>query len=152
MRCVLQKVQRGRVDVDGVTIGEIADGLVLLLAVGEHDTTEDADWLAEKILKLRLFSEAGSESFMEQSIEQVGGGILVISQFTLFGNCKKGTRPSFTGSARPEQAKELYEYTVGKLKESNLRVETGEFGEHMEVHLTNDGPITLIIDSKQKEY
>ncbi|MBT4153531.1 MAG: D-tyrosyl-tRNA(Tyr) deacylase [Candidatus Magasanikbacteria bacterium] len=152
MRCVLQKVARSRVAVDDESVGEIADGLMLLLGVGAEDTEEDADWLAEKILKLRLFSDPGSESFMEKSVVDHHGAILVVSQFTLFGNCKKGTRPSFTGSARPEQATELYEYFVTKLRESDLRVDTGAFGEHMEIHMTCDGPVTLWLDSKQKDY
>ncbi|MCB9799060.1 D-tyrosyl-tRNA(Tyr) deacylase [Candidatus Nomurabacteria bacterium] len=148
MRIVLQKVKRSFVEVDTNIVGEIADGYLLLLAVHRDDSQADADKLIEKVLKLRLFSDPGSESFMEKSIMDVEGGILVVSQFTLYGDCKKGTRPSFSDSARPQEAKELYEYFAHKLRaDSGLRVETGEFGAYMEVQITNDGPITLILDS-----
>lgn len=147
MRIVLQKVNRAMVDVGGRTIGEIAEGYLLLLGIKNGDTVADADWLVEKVLKLRLFHGDEGKSFMEKNIQEVGGGILVVSQFTLYGSCRKGTRPNFTDSAAPDVAKELYEYTVKKFMESGLRTETGEFGEHMDVELINDGPITLVIDS-----
>ncbi len=154
MKIVLQKVTRAHVSVASTDfdedniIGEIANGFVVLLGVTHEDTERDADVLIEKLLKLRLFADADSNTFMERNIQEEGGGILVISQFTLYGNCKKGTRPSFTDAARPEVAKPLYNYFIMKLRElTDLRVEGGEFGEHMEVSLTNDGPITLILES-----
>ena len=147
MRIVLQKVKRGMVDIDGQTIAQIADGYVLLLAIHKNDTTVDADKLVEKVLKLRLFAPVGSDSFMEQNIIEWGGSLIIVSQFTLYGDCKKGTRPSFTDSARPEKAKELYKYVVDTFIEKGIHVEVGAFGEHMEVELINDGPITLILDS-----
>ncbi|MBT3817514.1 MAG: D-tyrosyl-tRNA(Tyr) deacylase [Candidatus Magasanikbacteria bacterium] len=147
MRIVLQKVKRGMVDIDGQTIAQIADGYVLLLAIHKNDTTVDADKLVEKVLKLRLFAPVGSDSFMEQNIIEWGGSLIIVSQFTLYGDCKKGTRPSFTDSARPEKAKELYKYVVDSFIEKGIHVEVGAFGEHMEVELINDGPITLILDS-----
>ena len=149
MRIVLQKVTQARVEVEHKIVGEIADGFVLLVGITHEDTQADADKLAEKLLKLRLCSDAGSDTFMERNIVDDGGGILAISQFTLFADTKKGTRHSFTEAARPEQAEPLFNYFVEKLKESNLRVETGEFGKHMEVLLVNDGPITIILDSKK---
>ncbi|PIT86051.1 MAG: D-tyrosyl-tRNA(Tyr) deacylase [Candidatus Magasanikbacteria bacterium CG10_big_fil_rev_8_21_14_0_10_43_6] len=147
MKIVLQKVTRADVQIDGRIVGEIADGFVLFVGITHTDTKETVDTLVEKILKLRLFADKGSDTFMERSIVEESGGILVISQFTLYGNCKKGTRPSFTDAARPDVAKPLYAYMVAALQEkSGLRVETGEFGEHMEVSLVNDGPITLILE------
>jgi D-tyrosyl-tRNA(Tyr) deacylase len=131
-------------------VGSISHGFLLLLGVTHTDTEKDADWLSEKVLNLRLFEKDGSNSFMEQNIKDVSGSILVISQFTVYGDCRKGTRPSFTDSARPEQAEKLYNYFVGKLKESGLKVETGIFAAHMEVELVNDGPVTLLVDSQAK--
>lgn len=148
MKIVLQKVKKAYVDVEKQTIGEIAEGVVLLLAVGKGDTERDADYLVEKVLKLRIFSDPGSESFMEKNIVEYGGSALVVSQFTLYGDCTKGTRPSFTDASPPEDAKRLYAYFVHQLKESGIRVEVGEFQAHMEVELVNDGPITLILESK----
>lgn len=148
MKIVLQKVTRAHVSVDEESVGEIAGGYVILLGVTHSDTERDADILIDKLLKLRLFADPGSSTFMERNIQEEGGGILVISQFTLYGDCKKGTRPSFTDAARPEVAKPLYHYVIMKLREmTDLRIDGGEFGEHMEVSLTNDGPITLILES-----
>ena len=149
MRIVLQRVRQAMVDISDKTIGEISEGYLLLLGIKTGGTKKDADWLVEKILKLRLFKGDEGKSFMEKNIVEVDGGILVVSQFTLYGNCRKGTRPNFTDAASPEIAKDLYEYAVQKFMESGLRVETGEFGEHMDVQLINDGPITLVIDSSQ---
>jgi len=146
MKIVLQKVRRAFVDVDEKTIGEIAEGYVLLIGIKKGDTEQAADYLADKILKLRLFAEPESDTFMEKNIVDYGGGILAISQFTLYGDTKKGTRPSFTDAAPPDEARELYHYFVRKLKESGLRVEVGEFQAHMEVDLVNDGPITIILE------
>ena len=147
MKIVLQKVKRGMVDIDGMTVGEIAEGYVLLVGIAHGDTKENAKTLVEKILKMKLFSEEGSSTFMEKNIIEVQGGILVVSQFTLYGDCSKGTKPSFTNAASAEIAKPLYAYTVQLLQESGLRVETGAFGEHMEVELINDGPITILLES-----
>ncbi len=148
MKIVLQKVQSSEVKVENKTVGHIGHGFLLLLGVAHEDTESSADWLVEKILKLRLFSDPGSDSFMEKNIVEAGGEVLLVSQFTLYGDCKKGTRPSFTDAARPEQAQKLYLYFEEKLRASGIVVATGVFGAHMEVSLVNDGPITLIIDSK----
>lgn len=149
MKIVLQKVQKAYVEVYGKVVGGIADGFCLFVGVTHSDTEQDADKLVEKILKLRLFADPTSsrDTFMEKNIVDVGGGVLVVSQFTLYGNCKKGTKPSFTDAARPEQAEELYTYFVQKMVDTGIQVETGRFGEHMEVELVNDGPITLILES-----
>lgn len=148
MKIVLQRVKKAHVDVDNKTIAEIAEGVVLLLAIGKGDTEQDADYLVDKVLKLRIFSDEGSKSFMEKNIVDHGGSILLVSQFTLYGDCAKGTRPSFTDAASPEEAKSLYNYFISKLKESNIHVESGEFQAHMQVELVNDGPVTLILESK----
>ena len=147
MKVVLQRVKKAEVAVNEEIVGSITDGFVVFLGITHTDTEVEADKLKEKILKLRLFSGEGSESFMEQSVVDIGGACLVVSQFTLYGNCKKGTKPSFTDAARPEHARPLYEYFVETLKESGLSVATGQFGEHMEVSLINDGPVTLILES-----
>ena len=146
MKIVLQKVKNANVKINDKTVGQIAHGFLLLLAIGKGDTKEKADYLVEKICKLRLFSDAGRNSFMEKNILEVDGEVLVVSQFTLYGDCKKGTRPSFTESEEPEKAKEMYEYFVEQMKKQIERVETGKFAEHMEVSLVNDGPITLILE------
>lgn len=148
MKIVLQKVKEAQVSVGGQSVGKIQTGFVLLLAVKDTDTRAEANKLIEKVLKLRLFSDPGSNSFMEKNIQEVQGSVLIVSQFTLYGDIRKGTRPSFTEAARPEQANELYEYFVFELKKSELQVETGKFGEHMEVELVNDGPITLILEAE----
>lgn len=152
MRAVVQRVSRAFVSVEGSLIGEIAEGFVILLAAGTGDTHADADWLAEKIAKLRLFpaedTAADGGSFMERNIMQTGGSVLVISQFTLYGDCRKGTRPSFSSAALPEEARELYLYFADKLESLGIPVQVGEFGAHMEVDMVNDGPVTLIIDSR----
>lgn len=147
MRVVLQRVKQANVKVDNKTVGNISHGYVLLLGVGQTDTEKQADWLVEKILKLRLFAGEAGESFMEKNIQEVGGSVLVISQFTVYGNCKKGTRPSFSDSAPPELAEKLYNYFAEKMGESGLKVATGVFAAKMEVELINDGPVTLIVNS-----
>ena len=146
VRIVLQRVQRARVDVAGETVGSIGPGLVILLGVTHADQTEDAEYLADKVIELRIFpDEAGR---MNRSLLETRGALLVVSQFTLYGDSRKGRRPSFDQAARPEQARALYEYFVGRLKLRNVAVETGVFQAEMEVHLINDGPVTLILDSK----
>lgn len=148
MKIVLQRVTQAHVSVDQKTVGDIAHGFVLLLGVTHTDTQKDVDYLVEKILKLRLFADPQSDTFMEKNIVEVGGSILMVSQFTLYGDCSKGTRPSFTEAAKPDVAKPLYEYFVRLLREKGIKTETGEFGEHMEVSLINDGPVTLVLESK----
>ncbi|HOD48890.1 MAG TPA: D-aminoacyl-tRNA deacylase [Candidatus Hydrogenedentes bacterium] len=147
MRAVIQRVSEALVTVDGRVTGQIGKGLLLLLGVGHEDTEDDARLMAEKVVGLRCFADA--ESKFNLSVVEVGGAILAISQFTLFGDCRKGRRPSFSDAARPEPATVLYEAVVQRLREKGLTVETGEFGAHMSVHLVNDGPVTLLIDTKK---
>jgi D-tyrosyl-tRNA(Tyr) deacylase len=135
------------VTVDERTVGEIGQGLLVLLGIAEDDEERDAEYLADKIAGLRCFPDADSK--FNRSVEDVGGGILVISQFTLLGDCRKGRRPSFTEAARPERAIPLYESVVRRLRERGFDVATGEFGAHMDVRLVNDGPVTLLLDSKR---
>ena len=149
MRAVIQRVSKSSVKVNGEIIGQTALGLLVLLGIEDLDNDEDVRWLALKITGLRIFSD--SEEKMNLNISQVGGGLLVISQFTLHASTKKGTRPSFIKAARPEKAIPLYERFV-KECENNLgkKVSTGKFGADMEVELTNDGPVTIVIESKNK--
>lgn len=147
MKIVLQKVKSASVEVDSKRVGQIEHGFVLLLGITHTDTQKEANWLVEKVLKLRLFAEIGSNTFMEKNILEALGSILVVSQFTLYGDCRKGTRPSFTDAARPEVAEPLYEYFVEELKKKGVVVQTGIFGAHMDLELTNDGPITLILEA-----
>ena len=149
MRAVIQRVSKSSVKVNGEIIGQTELGLLVLLGIEDLDTDEDVHWLAHKITGLRIFSD--SEEKMNLNIAQVGGDLLVISQFTLHASTKKGTRPSFITAARPEKAIPLYERFV-KECENNLgkEVSTGKFGAKMEVELTNDGPVTIVIDTKNK--
>ena len=147
MRAVVQRVKRARVEVNGRIAGEIGPGLLIFLGVGEEDTEKDCDYLANKIVHLRIFSD--DQGLMNLSLIEIGGAVLVVSQFTLWGDCRKGRRPSFTRAARPEKARELYEYFIGILRGKGLKVSTGEFQEMMDVHLVNDGPVTLILDSSK---
>ena len=145
MRAVLQRVERASVDVDGVTVGAIGAGLLVLLGVAKGDSQGQADYLAEKILNLRIFSD--DDGKMNRSVHDVGGGILVVSQFTLYGDCRKGRRPGFDNAAPPDLAKSLYEYFVERLRVANLKVETGIFQASMKVSLVNNGPVTFVLDS-----
>jgi D-aminoacyl-tRNA deacylase len=146
MRIVLQRVKNARVDVAGAMVGQIGAGLLILLGVARTDQSQDADYLVDKIIHLRVFpDEAGR---MNRSIIEVGGEILVVSQFTLYGDCKRGRRPSFDEAAPVERARELYEHFVNQLRSSNVMVETGVFQAEMEVYLVNHGPVTLILESK----
>jgi len=145
MRAVVQRVSRARVTVNGETTGEIGLGLLVLLGVGSGDTRAAADYLVEKAIGLRIFEDAGGK--MNLSVAEVGGALLVVSQFTLYGDARRGRRPSFDAAAPPEQARELYEYFVEKVRAAGLRAETGRFQEMMQVELVNEGPVTILLDS-----
>lgn len=150
MRAVIQRVREASVQIDGIIKGQIKTGLVVLLGIEETDTPEDVSWLASKIARMRIFSDA--EGLMNCSLQDVGGQILLISQFTLFASTKKGNRPSFIRAARPEQAIPLYELMISKLAtETNQPIQTGVFGADMQVALVNDGPVTIGMDTRQKE-
>jgi D-aminoacyl-tRNA deacylase len=147
MRAVVQRVKKAGVDVAGATVGEIDQGLLIFLGVGEGDSEKDCEYLSEKIANLRIFPD--ENDLMNLSLLDTGGSALVVSQFTLWGDCRKGRRPSFAKAARPERAKELYEYFIKVLIEKGIKVETGRFQEMMDVSLVNDGPVTLLIDSEK---
>jgi D-aminoacyl-tRNA deacylase len=147
MRAVVQRVSSSKVKVDESTIGEINKGLLILLGVTHEDTSEDVDYLLEKIVNLRIFEDDNEK--MNLSLKDVDGELLVVSQFTLYGDCKKGRRPNFTSAAKPGLANKLYEEFVAKAKNQNIKVETGQFGAHMMVELVNDGPVTMLIDSEK---
>ena len=146
MRIVVQRSKNASVTVNEKVIGEIEKGLVLLVGVTHDDTIDDANYLADKIVNLRIFEDENGK--MNLSLLDVGGSILSISQFTLYGDCRKGRRPNFMAAAKPEQALNLYQYFNQVLSEKKVVVETGEFGAEMDVALINDGPVTLILDSK----
>jgi len=147
MRAVVQRVSRASVKVNGELTGEIGHGLLVLLGVAQDDSETDADYLAEKIAGLRIFEDDAGK--MNVSVAEVGGAVLAVSQFTLFGDVRRGKRPSFDAAARPEQAKALYEYFVERIRASGLPCETGRFQEMMEVELVNTGPVTVLLDSKK---
>jgi len=144
MRVVLQRVSRASVTIDGRTAGAVGRGFCLLVGLTHGDTDATVDWMADKVAGLRLFPDA--EGKMNLGLDQVGGAVLVISQFTLYGDTARGRRPSFVDAARPEQAIPLYERFVAALGQRGLQVATGEFGAHMEVEIHNDGPVTLILE------
>jgi D-tyrosyl-tRNA(Tyr) deacylase len=146
MRAVVQRVSRARVTVGAEVVGEIGRGLLVLLGVTHDDTPERARWLADKVLGLRIFADA--EDKMNLGVADVNGGVLVVSQFTLYGDCSKGRRPSFIGAANPDIAIPLYEAFINAVKAQGVPVATGRFGAMMDVELVNDGPVTLIIDSR----
>ncbi|WHY90641.1 D-aminoacyl-tRNA deacylase [Neobacillus cucumis] len=146
MRVVVQRSKKAKVTVNGEITGQINSGLVLLVGVTHDDTEEDAVYLADKVANLRIFEDAAEK--MNLSLLEVGGEILSVSQFTLYGDCRNGRRPSFINAARPDQAVGLYETFNRLLRDKGIHVETGRFGAMMEVELTNDGPVTLIVDSK----
>jgi D-tyrosyl-tRNA(Tyr) deacylase len=146
MRAVVQRVSQARVLIDGTLVGQVQRGLLVLLGVTHDDTPEAAHWLADKIVGLRIFNDA--EGKMNQSVTDIGGGVLVVSQFTLYGDCRKGRRPSFIDAAGPEIAIPLYETFINAVKALGIPTATGRFGAMMQVELTNDGPVTLILDSK----
>jgi len=150
MRAVIQRVSEARVSIAGVVKGAIQRGLAVLLAVEEADTVEDIEWLSGKIVRLRVFDD--DSGVMNRSVQEAQGGILLVSQFTLFASTKKGNRPSYSRSARPEIAVPLYQQFIARLAHDlGKPIETGEFGAQMLVSLTNDGPVTIIIDSKARE-
>ena len=145
MRVVIQRVKEARVEVDGQVTGAIGPGLLVLLGIAKGDSEADAEYLVEKALHLRIFPD--SDGKMNLNVAQAGGSLLVVSQFTLYGDCRKGRRPSFDLAASPQQAARLYEYFVNTARKSAIRVETGVFQASMQVHLVNDGPVTIICDS-----
>ena len=146
MRAVVQRVTNADVKIDGRVNGKIDNALLVLLGVGNGDTEEDMKYIADKIIKLRIFSDENDK--MNLSLEDVGGSMLVISQFTLYGDCSHGRRPYFGNAMEPVSANEMYEKFVAYIRERGIHTETGEFGADMKVSLTNDGPVTIILESK----
>ncbi len=146
MRLVIQRVREARVEVDGRCTGSIAAGLLVLIAVAKNDTSADADYLVDKLLGLRVFPDDAGK--MNRSVVEAQGSLLIVSNFTLYGDCSKGRRPGFDQAAAPDLARTLYEYFVERLRTRDIAVETGIFQASMSVHLVNDGPVTLICESK----
>ncbi|MCR1898205.1 D-aminoacyl-tRNA deacylase [Irregularibacter muris] len=147
MRAVVQRVNFSHIEVDQQEVGRIGKGLLVLLGVKNDDTEEDVNYLVDKIINLRIFEDR--EEKMNLSLMDIGGELLVASQFTLYGDCKKGRRPSFTMAAKPERAEKLYEKFVEKTRGQGIRTQTGKFQTHMLVNLQNDGPVTMLIDSEK---
>jgi D-tyrosyl-tRNA(Tyr) deacylase len=148
MRAVVQRVSSARVRVDERITGDIGPGLLVFAAVEDGDTQHDVKYIAAKVRDLRIFEDAGDK--MNRSVADAGGALLVVSQFTLCGDCRRGRRPSFAAAAAPDAAKPLYDDLVGELRATNLQVETGEFQAHMQVELVNDGPVTILLDSRRR--
>ena len=148
MRALIQKVSRADVAVGGASLGRIGQGLLVLLGVADDDTEEDLSYLLRKIIRMRIFEDADDK--MNLSLEDVGGSLLVVSQFTLFANTKKGNRPSFTEAGKPDFSQMMYEQFIERCRAAGIHTECGEFGTHMEVSLVNDGPVTIWIDSKNR--
>src|SRR6266851_542374 len=146
MRAIIQRVSEARVRIDGEIAGEIGRGLLVLQGVAKSDTVEQARWLADKIIALRIFND--DQGKMNRDVAEIGGGILVVSQFTLYGDCSKGRRPSFIEAAPPETAIPLYEAFINGIKAHGISTAAGRFGAMMQVELINDGPVTLILESK----
>ncbi|NJP08781.1 MAG: D-tyrosyl-tRNA(Tyr) deacylase [Leptolyngbyaceae cyanobacterium RU_5_1] len=144
MRVVVQRVKSSQVSVDGQIVGKIGRGLNLFVGISDTDTEAELDWMARKCLELRLFPD-GERGRFDKSVQEIEGELLVISQFTLYGDCRKGRRPSFDRAAAPETAESFYEQFVEKLRSSGLRVETGKFGAMMQVSIENDGPVTIVL-------
>lgn len=152
MRVIIQRVQSSQVAIAGEIVGKIGRGLNLLVGIAPNDTEKGLDWMARKCLELRLFpSPENPEGKWENSIQEIGGEILVVSQFTLYGDCRKGRRPSFSKSAPPDIAEKLYNRFVEKLRQSNLKIETGRFGAMMQVSIENDGPVTLFLEREPEK-
>lgn len=147
MRAVVQRVSRAKVTVGEEVTGEIGKGLLVLLGVAQEDNEAAADYLVDKVIGLRVFEDADGK--MNLSVVEAGGAVLVVSQFTLYGDVRRGKRPSFDRAARPERANELYEYFVAKVRAAGLRCETGRFQAMMDVELVNDGPVTILLDSER---
>ncbi len=147
MRAVVQRVRRARVTVDGRTTGEIDQGLLVLASAGQGDGTADLEWMVRKIVNLRVFAD--EQGKMNLSVKDVGGSLLLVSQFTLHGDCRKGNRPSFTQAMPPDEAREYFDTFVQRVRDSRTQVQTGEFGAMMEVELVNDGPVTMLLDSRK---
>ena len=147
MRAVIQRVSRAKVTIENETTGEIENGLVILLGVGRDDKQADAQYLAEKIAALRIFED--TEGKMNLSVKDVGGSLLIVSQFTLYGDVRKGLRPSWSNAAAPESAEPLYEYFVAEMRKQSVPVATGRFQKMMQVELVNDGPVTILLDSRR---
>ena len=145
MRLVVQRVANAKVEVENNTIGSIKNGFLVLLGVGNDDETANADYLLKKLVNLRVFTD--EQGKMNLSLMDIQGELLIVSKFTLYADCKKGNRPSFTNAAPPEKAKQLYEYFVLQAKNLGLKVETGSFGAHMKVELLNDGPVTILLEN-----
>ena len=148
MKAVIQRVSNASVNVDDKIVGEISDGLLLLIGIDEEDEKEDVDWLVQKILNLRIFGDEDGK--LNRSVLDISGEILCISQFTLIADYKKGNRPSFIKAAKPDKAIPLFEYFKTEISKSNLKTESGIFGADMKVSLLNDGPVTIVMDSKTK--
>ena len=147
MRAVIQRVKAARVEIEGAVVGEISKGLLIFLGVGENDTEKECEYMANKVINLRIFPD--ENDLMNLSMLDIKGAAMVVSQFTLWGDCRKGRRPSFIEAARPEKANKLYEHFILLLKDKNVTVATGKFQEMMDVHLINDGPVTILIDSEK---
>lgn len=147
MRAVVQRVSEGKVTVEQEVVGIINKGLLVLLGVGEEDDDKDLDYMVDKVTGLRIFEDENGK--MNLSVKDIGGELLVVSQFTLYGDVRKGKRPSFTSSAHPSIAKEYYKKFISKCKEKGIKTEQGIFGAHMEVAFVNDGPVTILLDSKK---
>ena len=146
MRIIIQRVKSSQVTVNDRVVGKIGRGLNLLVGIASTDTEAELDWMVLKCLQLRLFPGEEGDGRWQKSVQEINGELLVVSQFTLYGDCKKGRRPSFDRSAAPEIAKDLYHRFVAKLRQSGLKVETGEFGAMMQVTIENDGPVTLLLE------
>ena len=149
MRIVAQRVLSASVIVNGNTVGSILNGLLVFLGVSRDDAEGDADYLLDKLLWLRIFPD--DERKMNRNVQDAGGSLLVVSQFTLYGDCRKGRRPSFDSAAPPDRARSLYEYFLAAARRSSVPVQSGEFQAMMEVHLVNDGPVTILIDSSERK-
>jgi D-aminoacyl-tRNA deacylase len=147
MRVLIQRVKSSQVTVNGEIIGKIGRGLNLLVGISPTDTDAELEWMARKCLDLRLFPDTEAGDKWQKSVQEIGGELLVISQFTLYGDCRKGRRPSFDQSAHPQLAEEIYDRFVTKLQASGLRVATGKFGAMMQVTIENDGPVTLLLEN-----